>query len=92
MNVTVEDLAPCKKLLRVEVESKVVDEAFESMMKDFQLQAALPGSRPGKAPQSLDMRRMLHCSKSYMGQRGALSQREICATQQKSCKRQKNVT
>ena len=50
MNVTVENLAPCKKLVRVELDAKVVDEAFASMTKDFQKQANLPGFRPGKAP------------------------------------------
>ena len=50
MNVTVESLAPCKKLMRVEVEAQRVDEAFESITKDFQKQAALPGFRPGKVP------------------------------------------
>ena len=50
VNVTVENLAPCKKLLRVEVDSKAVDDAFETVTKNYQKQAALPGFRPGKAP------------------------------------------
>ena len=50
MNVTVENLAPCKKLVRVEVDAKAVDDAFEATTKDFQKQANLPGFRPGKAP------------------------------------------
>ena len=53
MNVTVENLAPCKKLLRVEVDAKSVDEAFDSTTKEFQKQAALPGFRPGKAPRAM---------------------------------------
>ncbi len=53
MNITVENLAPCKKLLRVEVDAKSVDEVFDSITKDFQKQAALPGFRPGKAPRDL---------------------------------------
>jgi trigger factor len=57
VNVTVENLAPCKKLVRVEVESKDVDAAFESMIKDFQRQAALPGFRPGKAPRDMIVKR-----------------------------------
>src|SRR5450432_1193845 len=51
VNVTVENLAPCKKLMRVEIESQDVDAAFESMIKDFQRSAALPGFRPGQALQ-----------------------------------------
>jgi trigger factor len=50
VNVTVENLAPCKKLVRVEVDAQAVDEAFKAMAKNFQKQAALPGFRPGKAP------------------------------------------
>ncbi|EEF59752.1 trigger factor [Pedosphaera parvula] len=57
MNVTVENLAPCKKLVRVEVESPEVDKAFDSMIKDFQRQAALPGFRPGKAPRDMVVKR-----------------------------------
>jgi trigger factor len=57
VNVTVENLAPCKKLVRVEVESQKVDEAFDSITKDFQKQAALPGFRPGKAPRDMVLRK-----------------------------------
>ena len=57
MNVTLEHLAPCKKLLRVEIETKKVDETFESITKDFQRQAALPGFRPGKAPKDMVVRK-----------------------------------
>ena len=52
MNVTVENLAPCKKLVRVEIASPDVDAAFEAMLKDFQRQSSLPGFRPGKAPRT----------------------------------------
>jgi trigger factor len=57
VNVTVENLAPCKKLVRVEVESKKVDETFESITKDFQKQVALPGFRPGKAPRDMVLKK-----------------------------------
>ena len=50
MNVTVENLAPCKKLVRVELDATAVDTAFAAITKDYQKQAALPGFRPGKAP------------------------------------------
>lgn len=53
MNVTVEHLAPCKKLLRVALDAQAVDAAFAAMTKDFQKQASLPGFRPGKAPAQL---------------------------------------
>jgi len=57
VNITVENLAPCKKLLRVEVDAKVVDESFEAITKDFQKQAALPGFRPGKAPRAMVLKK-----------------------------------
>lgn len=57
MNVTVENLAPCKKLVRIEIESKDVDAAFDSMIRDFQRQATLPGFRPGKAPKDMVAKR-----------------------------------
>ena len=57
MNVTVENLAPCKKLVRVEVDAKAVEEAFDSITKDFQKQASLPGFRPGKAPRDMVLKR-----------------------------------
>lgn len=57
MNITVENLAPCKKLMRVEVEAQKVDEAFDAVTKDFQRQASLPGFRPGKAPREMVARK-----------------------------------
>jgi trigger factor len=53
VNVTLENLAPCKKMLRVEVETTKVDETFDTITKDFQKQASLPGFRPGKAPREM---------------------------------------
>ena len=50
MNVSFENLAPCKKLVRVELDAAAVDAAFAAITKDFQKQASLPGFRPGKAP------------------------------------------
>jgi len=57
VNVTLEHLAPCKKLLRVEIEPKQVDDTFESITRDFQRQASLPGFRPGKAPKEMVVRK-----------------------------------
>ncbi len=53
VNVSVEILAPCKKLVRVELDAAAVDTAFDAITKDFQKQAALPGFRPGKAPRDM---------------------------------------
>ena len=50
MNVTVENLAPCKKMVRIELDAQAVDAAFATVEKGFQKEARLPGFRPGKAP------------------------------------------
>ncbi len=49
VNVTIENLAPCKKLVRVEVDAAAVDAAFDEVTREFQKSAQLPGFRPGKA-------------------------------------------
>lgn len=50
MNVSVEQLAPCKVLVKVEIDAASVDQAFDRSTVDFQKQARLTGFRPGKAP------------------------------------------
>lgn len=57
MNVTVENLAPCKRLLRVELEPAKVDAVFGEITADFQREARLPGFRPGKAPKDMVAKR-----------------------------------
>lgn len=57
MNVTVENLAPCKKLMRVEVEAQKVDETFDTVTKSFQREAVLPGFRAGRAPRDMVVRK-----------------------------------
>lgn len=53
MNVTVESLGPCRKLLRIEVPVDRVDAAFEEVGGQYQKHAQLPGFRPGKSPKHL---------------------------------------
>ena len=53
MNVTIESLAPCRKLLKVDVDAKAVDETFEKITTEFQRGVKLPGFRPGKVPRDL---------------------------------------
>ncbi len=57
MNVSVQNLAPCRKLLRIEIDAKAVDEAFDAMVNDFRKEANLPGFRPGKAPRDMVAKR-----------------------------------
>src|ERR1700679_1372257 len=43
--------------MRVEVDAKAVDEIFDSVTKEYQKQAALPGFRPGKAPRDMVLKK-----------------------------------
>jgi len=53
VNVSVENLGPCKKLLRVEVPPDRVDAAFDEAIGQYQRLVQLPGFRAGKAPKHL---------------------------------------
>lgn len=53
VNVTVENIGPCKKLLRIEVDADTVTRELEKTAKLFQREAELPGFRKGKAPANL---------------------------------------
>lgn len=57
MNLTVQDIGPCKKLLTFEIEAEAVTKAFEEIEREFQREARLPGFRPGKAPRELVLKR-----------------------------------
>src|ERR1700761_9378744 len=50
MNITVEDVAPCKKRLKIEVPANRVKEAYEKVANDFQKEARIPGSPPRHPP------------------------------------------
>lgn len=56
MEVSITDLSPCRKQLRIEVDAEAVDAKFDAVAKDFRRQAHLPGFRPGKAPLANVMR------------------------------------
>jgi trigger factor len=43
--------------MRIEVDAKAVDEVFDSVTKEFQKQAELPGFRPGKAPRDMVLKK-----------------------------------
>lgn len=53
MNVSVENLGPCKKLLRVEVPVERVNAVFAETAATYTKQAHVQGFRPGKAPQHM---------------------------------------
>jgi trigger factor len=53
VNVTIESLAACRKVLKVDVDAKTVDDAFEKVTNEFQRGVKLPGFRPGKVPREI---------------------------------------
>jgi len=53
VNVTIENLAPCRRLVRIEVDAQAVDTEFNKVTAEFQRKARLPGFRPGKAPREM---------------------------------------
>jgi trigger factor len=53
VNVTIENLAACKKRVRVDVPAAKVDETLEEVVSAFQREAKLPGFRPGKVPKTV---------------------------------------
>jgi len=57
MTITLEDVAPCKKRLKIEVPANRVKEAYERVAGDFQREARIPGFRPGHAPRAVVLKR-----------------------------------
>lgn len=53
MNVSVTDLSPSQKKLRVEVPASRVQEEFEVKYRDLAKKAKIKGFRPGKVPRSI---------------------------------------
>jgi trigger factor len=57
MNITVEDIAPCKKRLKIEVPANRVQQAYDRVTDDFQKEARIPGFRPGHAPRGVVLKK-----------------------------------
>jgi trigger factor len=53
VSTTIQDVGPCKKLVRVELEAAAVDRALAETRAEYVRQVRLPGFRPGKAPAHL---------------------------------------
>ncbi len=53
MKVEVENLGPCKRVLKVEIPKEVVDAAFKERYNKLKKEVTIPGFRPGKAPVSI---------------------------------------
>ena len=61
MAVTIENTAPCRKKLRVEVDAERVAGTRAEILQEFRKVALIPGFRPGKAPEPM-------VEKRYAGQ------------------------
>lgn len=61
MAVTIENTAPCRKKLRVEVDAQRVAGTRAEIVQEFRKVASIPGFRPGKAPEPM-------VEKRYAGQ------------------------
>jgi trigger factor len=57
VNVTLENLGPCKKLLRIDVEAEKVKGAFDEVAGQYIKNVALPGFRPGRAPRDMVLKK-----------------------------------
>ena len=53
MSVIIENIAPCRKKLRIEVAATRVAGVRAEILQEFRKVAAIPGFRPGKAPQPM---------------------------------------
>jgi trigger factor len=53
MAVTIENTAPCRKKLRVEVPAERVAGTRAEILQEFRQAASIPGFRPGKAPEPM---------------------------------------
>lgn len=53
MQVTIENTAPCRKTLRVEVPTTRVEGIRAEILREFRKEARIPGFRPGKAPEPM---------------------------------------
>jgi trigger factor len=53
VNISIESLGPCKQLIRVDIPADKVKESINSVAKEFQKHANLPGFRSGRAPKHM---------------------------------------
>ncbi|PTX99716.1 trigger factor [Verrucomicrobia bacterium LW23] len=66
MIVTIEDVAACRKRLKIEVPADRVTAALDKTTDEFQRQARIPGFRPGNAPRNIVRKRFAKDIESEM--------------------------
>ena len=53
MNIEIEEVGPCKKLLKFEIPKETIDDEWQKQLKEVSNMAKVPGFRKGKAPRKL---------------------------------------
>jgi trigger factor len=53
MNIEIEEVGPCKKLLKFEIPKETIEGEWQKQLKEMSRMANLPGFRKGKAPRKL---------------------------------------
>jgi trigger factor len=53
MNIEIEEIGPCKKLLKFEIPKEAIEDEWQKQLKEVARMANLPGFRKGKAPRKL---------------------------------------
>lgn len=56
MNISADDLGPCKKLLRIEFDGSEVQQETDKIIQNYIRNVNLPGFRKGKAPKAVILR------------------------------------
>jgi trigger factor len=53
MNIKIEEVGPCKKLLKFEIPKEAIDDEWQKQLKEVARMAKVPGFRNGKVPRKL---------------------------------------
>ncbi len=53
MNIEIEEVGPCKKLLKIEIPKEKIEDEWQKQLNEVSRMANLPGFRKGKAPRKL---------------------------------------
>jgi trigger factor len=53
MNIEIEEVGPCKKLLKIEIPKETIEDEWQKQLKEVARMANMPGFRKGKAPRKL---------------------------------------
>ncbi|MDP6924472.1 MAG: trigger factor, partial [Candidatus Scalindua sp.] len=53
MNIEIEEVGPCKKLLKIEIPKEAIEGEWQKQLRDVSRMAKVPGFRKGKAPRKL---------------------------------------